>query len=81
MAIDKEGCEDCEGKKEIPINKCFIRDISNYEIEKFLSLRSRYKSGSLPCSGGELDQPYRLMLYFRIFDDYIGAWRRLWPEE
>jgi len=80
MASEPEGCAYCEGKREIHIFECVIQDITTFKAKKFLSLKSRYSKGFLPWAGGELDQPWRLLSYFEMYDRYVDAWERLWPE-
>lgn len=81
LGYDKEECEHCNSYGEYGLEKCPNKVFRHEEARKFVRIYDRYKNGFLPLGGGELDQPWRLLANFNIFDDYLEAWKKLWPEE
>ena len=81
MSEDSSQCNTCEGKKEILIYECITNSISSFEINKFLELKHKYDNNVMPNIGGSLEQKWRLLLHFNLYNQYVSAWERLWPEE
>jgi hypothetical protein len=76
-----EECEHCNSYGEYALDKCPYKYFKHLEATKFVRLYDRYSKGFLPYAGGELDQPWRLIYNFNLFDEYKLAWKKIWQEE